>query len=184
MSKFFISLETTTTNPRICFRVGDLTLFAPLNYDGATLYNMSKFFIPLETTATKPRLCFRVGGETLFAPLNVGYWINPGATIDGATLYDMLLTMLPGSGVRTAESHPCIVKNSGGTVIQTRSGVTQYRYLPSSDNTDRFNHRNGIGCDGTKIGGSPFNEGLNYGTGGVMRNASYFFYFPEGLKWA
>lgn len=144
---------------------------------------MSKFFISLETTATKPRLCFRVGGKTLFVPLTGEYWISPGTTIDGLTLYDMLLPMLPASGVRTAESHTCIVKNSGGTVIQTRSGVTQYKYLPSSDNTTRFGSRHGIGCNGTKVGGN-FTLGIDHGTAGVMRNAGFFFHFPEGLKWA
>lgn len=147
---------------------------------------MSKFFISLETTAAKPRLCFRVGDQTLFAPLNYdGYWINPGATIDGVTLYNMFLTVLPASGTRTAVPHTCIVKNSGGTVIQTRSGVTQYKYLPTSDSTSSFDYRNGVGCNGTKTGGSyPFNGDLNIGASGVMRNASYFFYFPEGLTWA
>lgn len=145
---------------------------------------MSKFFISLETTATKPRLCFRVGNATLYAPLNYdGYWINPGATIDGVTLYDMLYEMIPSSGIRTAKSHSCIVKNSGGTVIQTRSGVTQYKYLPTSDSTSNFSYRHGIGCNGTKTGGE-FKLGIDYGTSGVMRNASYLFYFPEGLEWA
>lgn len=146
---------------------------------------MSKFVISLETTATKPRLCFRVGGKTLFAPLTGEYYIEPGTTIDGVTLYDMLLTMIPASGVRTAKSHTCIVKNSGGTVIQTRSGVTQYKYLPTSDSTTTFGYRHGIGCNGTKTGGFPFDDGrIDYGASGVMRNASYFFYFPEGLQWA
>lgn len=144
---------------------------------------MSKFFISLETTATKPRLCFRVGGKTLFASLMGEYWINPGATIDGVTLHDMLLQMLPASGVRTAEPHSCIVKNSGGTVIQTRSGVTQYRYLPSSDSGS--GNRTGIGCNGTKTGGLyGTSDDINSGLSGVVRNAEFSFYFPEGLKWA
>ena len=143
---------------------------------------MSKFFISLETTATKPRLCFRVGGKTLYAPLMGEYYIEPGTTLDGVTLYDMLLTMLPASGVRTAESHPCIVKNSGGTVVQTRSGVTQYKFLPTSSLPSPYQ---GIGCNGTKTGGSnETTKGIDSGLSGVVRNASFFFYFPEGLKWA
>ena len=150
---------------------------------------MSKFFISLETTATKPRLCFRVGGVTLFAPLkdyDTGYYyIKPGVIIDGATLYDMLLTMLPASGSRTALSHSCVVRYGNGVIVQTRSDVTQYKYLPTSDSTGDFMYQHGIGCDGTKTGGaSGMTGGIDSGLSGVMRNADYFFQFPNGLVWA